>query len=307
MPHLADPERGWIATANNRPAPEDFPYPLSGTWSDGLRAKRIREMFEEGGTLTPDRFAAMQQDVKSLRAGRCLDALVRVLVLSREARHQQVVDLLRSWDGRMEADRVGAAIFEVFFFHWAREVVAERVQGDTAAFLAGAANGVSTALLVGDNVGWFAPGKREQAILTAMTKALDWLTARLGPDMSEWKWGRLHVLSLRHVLSGRGDLGQLLNHGGKPVGGNAHTVCNTGLGRDFEAGPGATYRLIADLATSPPELRAVDSQSESGHPGSPHYGDQLETWLSGGYHRLSLARGTSTEAAVHRLTLEPSS
>ena len=30
MPHVVDPARGWIATANNRPAPEDFPYPLSG-------------------------------------------------------------------------------------------------------------------------------------------------------------------------------------------------------------------------------------------------------------------------------------
>ncbi len=36
MPQLTDPERGWIATANNRPAPEDFPYPLAGTWAHGL-------------------------------------------------------------------------------------------------------------------------------------------------------------------------------------------------------------------------------------------------------------------------------
>lgn len=46
MPQWTDPERGWIATANNRPAPEDFAYPLSGTWSHGLRAERIRQMLE---------------------------------------------------------------------------------------------------------------------------------------------------------------------------------------------------------------------------------------------------------------------
>ena len=39
-----------------------------------------------------------------------------------------------------------------------------------------------------------------------------------------------HQLPLKHVLSNRGDLGQLLNHGGGPVKGDMITVCNTGSG-----------------------------------------------------------------------------
>src|SRR5262249_34515670 len=46
MPRLADPDRGWIATANNRVAPNDFPYPLSGTWNECLRARRIHQMID---------------------------------------------------------------------------------------------------------------------------------------------------------------------------------------------------------------------------------------------------------------------
>ena len=55
--------------------------------------------------------------------------------------------------------------------------------------------------------------------------------------------------------------------GGQPVPGNMHTVGNTGLGAAFESRTGASFRLIADLSTTPPALWAVDSQSESGHPG----------------------------------------
>ena len=33
MPSITDPPNGWIRSANNRTAPEDFPYPLSGVWS----------------------------------------------------------------------------------------------------------------------------------------------------------------------------------------------------------------------------------------------------------------------------------
>jgi penicillin amidase len=135
-----------------------------------------------------------------------------------------------------------------------------------------------------------------------MEQALGWLTTRLGPDMAEWQWGRLHTLPLRHVLSGRGDLGELLDHGGAPAPGDGVTVCNASAGPTFEARAGAGYRLVADLASTPPALRAVDAQSQSGHPGSPHYRDQLTDWLAGRYHLLRLD-GVSEPA--QRLVLEP--
>jgi acyl-homoserine lactone acylase PvdQ len=65
------------------------------------------------------------------------------------------------------------------------------------------------------------------------------------------------------------------------------------------------YRLIADMSTSPPGLWAIDVQSQSGHPGSPHYGDQLDEWLGGRYHYLPLDRHASAESAISRFTLKP--
>jgi penicillin amidase len=305
MPHWFDPERGWIATANNRPAPEDFPYPLSGTWSDGLRARRIRQLIEARDSLTRADCITMHYDALSLRAQRCLPGLLKALASSPMQRVQEAVQHLEVWDCRMEPDRIGAALFDVFFAHWTKAVVAERFQGDTATLLAGGVNGLAAALLTEDRVGWFPAGNREQAIRGALDSALAWLTERLGPDQSQWAWGKLHTLPLRHILSGHGDLAQLLDHGGLPVQGDAHTVCNTGLGPRFEASTGAGYRLIAELETSPPGLWAVDGQSQSGHPGSPHYRDQLSAWLKGQYHYLVLDPVQASRSAVSRLALEP--
>jgi penicillin amidase len=304
MPRCADPARGWIATANNRPAPDDFPYPLSGTWNDGLRARRIREMIEARPVLSREDCAAMHRDALSPRAVRCVPPLLALLAAQapnflEAARH------LQQWDCRMEPDRVGASIFEVFFSHWTRAVVRERFDEATATLVAGGANGLSAALLAGDPAGWFAEGRRERAVLGAMRAAVDWLTERLGPDRTRWHWGRLHVLSLRHILSGRGDLGTLLDQAGVPVPGNAHTVCNTGLGPEFEARTGAGFRLVADLSSAPPVLWSVDAQSQSGHPGSPHYADQLPTWTKGEYYATPLDPVESVRAALTRLILIP--
>jgi penicillin amidase len=207
-----------------------------------------------------------------------------------EARAVQACALLRSWDGEMLPDRAGAAIFTVFFAHWTKAVVRERFAEDVAGLVAGGAGGLAAALLQGDDAGWFRPGRRESALIGAFEEAVQVLSARLGSDPAAWNWGRLHLLRLCHPLSGRGELGALLDQPGMPVRGDMHTVCNTGLGAAFDARSGAGYRLIADLSASPPVLQAIDGQSQSGHPGSPHYGDQVADWLAGRYHTLSLDR-----------------
>jgi acyl-homoserine lactone acylase PvdQ len=134
-------------------------------------------------------------------------------------------------------------------------------------------------------------------------QTLAYLKERFGSDMSAWQWSRLHVMPLRHVLANRGDLGQLLNHGNVSVRGDMTTVCNTGCDPDWLATTGAGYRLIADLSTS--TLMAVDGQSQSGNPLTPHYSDQLDDWLSGRYHALPLARADVSDIVVETLTLQP--
>ena len=83
------------------------------------------------------------------------------------------------------------------------------------------------------------------------------------------------------------------------------TVCNTGDGPEWLATTGANYRLIADLGSD--GLWAVDAQSQSGSPGTPHYADRLPAWSAGEYHYLPLDRAEASLIAVARLVLEPSS
>ncbi len=306
MPRLENPDRGWIASANNRTAPSDFPYPLAGAWSSGHRARRVRQMIEARELLHLDDIKEMHQDAMSLRAVDCLPGLQAALARSDDARVQRAAGLLEAWDCRMELDRVGATIFETFFAEWSRTVAEVRFPAEKAEFVAGAVGGLATRLLYENRAGWFQDDEeREEAILRAMIATLERLGDRFGEDMASWTWGNAHRIHLAHVLSGIGELGELLDRGGIPVRGNGVTVCNTGFDPNWGARMGANYRLIADMSTNPPGLWAVDAQGQSGHPGSPHYCDQLEEWISGRYHYLSLDRETASKTAVDTLTLAP--
>ena len=303
MPCIEDPDEGWIRSANNRLAPEDFPYPLAGVWSSGHRARRIRQMIEEKDQLAREDVAGMQLDSVSLRAAEGVPGLITALDAVDDERMHSAVEHLRDWDWRMEPDRVGATIFESFFYYWGLRAAAERFETAQANVLGTAMAGLALDLLGGDNHSWFVRGDREQAILEAMGEALDDLESRLGSDMSTWMWGAVHTVRLDHHLSSRGEIFETLNRGGDPVRGSGITVCNTGFDPTYLAGVGANYRINAELADNPPGLWAVDTAGQSGHPGSPNYCDQLQTWLDGRHYYLPLDRARVEELAKTRLAI----
>lgn len=292
MPKMHNPVQGWVRSANNRLVPEDFPYPMSGVWASGHRAKRIRQMIENSGIMSLDDIAAMQMDSVSLRAEEAIPSLISVLKSHGSEGMKEVIVHLDEWDCRMEVDRVGAALFESFFYHWCQKVAAERFETKYVQDLGSALSGLAVNLLEKDNYGWFSVGSREESIVSAMKNVLLDLKSRLGENMSSWTWGAIHTVKLDHALVERGEIFQTLNRGGGPARGNGVTVCNSGFDPNYLAIMGANYRISTELSDDPPGLWSVDTAGQSGHPGSPNYCDQLDAWLEGRnfYHPLDQER-----------------
>ena len=163
MPQLADPARGWVATANNRPAPDDFPYPLSGTWSSGHRARRIRELIEAPAALSP-RDCRAPCTRTPCRCGRCA-ACPRLLRdcwratpdRARAARRPGTCERGTAGWSRTASGRRSSRCSSPT---GCRAVARAASTPQTAASLAGGASGLAAALLADDPAGWFAPGRR---------------------------------------------------------------------------------------------------------------------------------------------------
>ena len=304
MPATVNPSRGWIASANNRLAPDDYPYKLSGCWSSGWRARRIRQMIEARTHLAPEDMRSMHQDTKSMRAVELVPKLVELLKNQADEQVRNAVELLREWNCCCDMHSGAATIFNVFFTQWCRNVVSHRFGTELVDLMSNAVSGCAGRLLAADPTDWFDGADRQQCIVNTFEEAVRLLTARFGSDQRKWTWDQLHRMPLKHVLSDRGDLGALLDHGGDGIRGDMVTVCNTGSGEDWAAATGAGYRLVSDLSVQPPVLMAIDAQSQSGHPGSPHYRDQMETWRAGNYHEVSLARHSIGDSCVTRLRIE---
>jgi penicillin G amidase len=290
MPAFDNPERGWIASANNRIAPNDFPHRMFGCWVSGARATRIRELIGDNRQLTHNDMRDIQMDAKNLRAEASVPGLIARLESTQTESNlfQEAIEFLRGWNFHSEPESVATTIFNVFYSGWCKTLSGARFEsGAEADLMAKGVEPVAARLIAADPNEWFPNGDHQQELERTFNEALAFLEDRFGATMSDWTWGKLHVMPLKHVLSNRGDLAELLNHGGAGVKGDMLTVCNTGSGVNWTAASGGGYRMIADLSTS--TLHAVDGQSQSGQQGSEHYSDQYEDWLSGQYHQINLA------------------
>ena len=293
MPHLADPDTGFVATANTRPTSgDDGPF-LGADWLDGYRLARITEVLASRHDWTVPAVQDLQMDWQSLPWRELRDAVLSLSADSNELR--QALTLLETWDGRLAAESSAATLFEFFISEMCRRVAtakapsaAQWVLGKGSASLAPRTTfsvgrvGHLVRLVREQPSGWFdRPWPAEMA--AALTAAIRTLQKRYGSAPARWTWGRVRPLTLCHPIGARPPLNRIFNLGPFPWGGDANTV-NQSASDPVDPADNpfiiASLRMVVDVGNWD-ETRFALPGGQSGNPLSPHYADQLPLWRQG--------------------------
>ncbi len=304
LPLSVNPSEGYIATANNRPVGDDYPHYIAVDFTPEYRVKRVTE-----GLLALDRPSASDMaHVHNQRMSIPAQAYLALLpnVEPADALSAIARDRLLAWDGSMDAHRVEPTIYsamrdallkETFeanlppaladaawhpadrglgsFGNRLKARMVDMIRLDDRSLLTGDhrdPSGTHPELVEGDT--WPA------AISRALARAVAILLARLGDDPDAWAWERVHRAVPRHTLSAANpQLNGLLDPPSIPHSGDGDTPLQGG----YSPASFATVTSLSvarysyDTANWDNSLWVVPLGS-SGHPGSPHYGDQSETW-----------------------------
>jgi len=293
MPQVRNPERGFAVTGNQRVAPADFPHYIGLDYNPGYRARRIadRLMAMPEGTAGVDDMASVHAERTSIPAKVMIEAMRGITPGSQRPREAR--DLLLAWDGKMDRESPAAAVYAATRFHWLREVIDEAL-GPLAdeAFLEKGRGGPThciqlysravTAMGQGDD-SVLPEGRTWPDVLEdALARAVEDLTERLGPDMAEWQWGKVHRTHPVHPLSASfPDLADLLDPPGVPASGDGETPQQGGYSHEdrFTVTAVSVNRYIHDPSDWR-RSRWIVPLGASGHPASPHYADQAEMWAA---------------------------
>lgn len=307
LPALLDPAQDWVATANNPPVGDTHPYAAVGMWADGYRFRRIRERITALSRPTPDDVAAIHADAIHGRAQDLAPTLARFANGSQDRALRAAGARLADWDGAFSTDAVAPAIFAAFWPRWLERVVRARFPARLVSLVAERAGFIARQVLLGERDDWFPMGTDLAAeVRAALAEGLAFLRANVGPRPSQWRWGKLHTVTFRHPISDTLALSALFDVGPFASSGGNGTVraASYGLNPPFHVTGGSTYRMVVDLA-DPARARATTTGGQSGHPASPHYGDQARLWAADGYHPLLMDAKDYAAEVEGDLSLEP--
>ena len=137
------------------------------------------------------------------------------------------------------------------------------------------------------------PAVREtkaERVVRAVIAAYGFLTAELGADREQWRWGRLHQVRFSQVVPAL-DGNQQVSipptadptfPDGFPRHGDLGAVDPGNYGiygtTDFHFGSGASQRLVVEMTPDGPVARNALPGGQSEDPDSPHHRDEAEFW-----------------------------
>jgi penicillin amidase len=314
LPRAFNPKQGYLATANNRIAPESYPYTLSNGYAAPYRAQRVLQMISARRRHSLADLENMQGDVLALHARELLPLLQNATPASRM--EQRALELLRGWDLRVTAASAASAVFEAWYIQLAESIFADDLGPELWRSYSDQMYMVSMALssAVHDSPEWcddrttmVREGCRATAV-SALRKALARMAAAQGSeDVDAWQWGNVHHAVFFHrPFDADPALAKRFNRMAR-TGGDKHTVNVASNPRwtEYDQRHVALYRQIIDLADFN-NSRWMAAPGESGRLEDPHYDDLIEPWRRVEYHPMLFARRAVDEQAVQRELLSPS-
>ncbi len=313
-PHVYNPSRGYLATANEQTVPQDYPYLLTTIGQFAYRGDRMREFLGREALVSVQDSAGWQMDSWNWLGERFVPMLREVSLDGYYAEGQALLD---GWDFTQQPDSASAAYFNAVYARTLALTFRDELPEDYWPKGTGRWFVVLDDLLQDpddpywDDVTTTDVVETRDAILRqAMIEARDELTESQGKDPQTWEWGRMHVLDL--VVPGLGETGigpvdWLFNRGPYPAGGGSNIV----LANSWQASNDSyvltnvpTYRMIVDFGDLD-SSRWVNQSGQSGHPGHPHYDDQIALWQSGDSPAMAWTDEAIEAETERTLTLVP--
>ena len=312
LPSILNPPSGVIATANSRITPDGYPYPISFNWEAPWRSSRIYHVLESGKKFSAADMLSLEMDIYSEADHFFADRFVYAVdhASKASARAKQAADILRGWDGRMNADSAAPTIAtrarrELMRLMLEPKLGSASAREHTEIGLSWRTyrSGMDTIWL--ENIVLHQPKRwlpetysnYDELLAAAVGTATD---DREAPkNLSTWKWGASHPLEIQHPIFGKIPfVSRWSGPGLQPQSGSGLTV------KAVARSHGPSERFTADLSNlDNSTLNLVTGQG--GNFLSPFYMDQWKAWYEGSTFNLPYSEPAVTNTKKYERTLTP--
>ena len=305
-PNELNPEKGFIATANQNVTPDEYDNwnAIGYSWSDPYRGDRVNEVLAKNDQLNREDMKNLQVDVTSLPAKIIIPFLGEIDFEEFETEQK---NRLLNWNFRLESSSIEAAIY----VEWENEI--KRMAHKQ--FVPEIAKPYLTTLQLKKIIDWIENPKetyfgsissRDAFLKMTFEEGVSNLKKRLGPNTLEWRYGQTKFKHsfMEHALGGIGTdaVSSKLNLGPLPRGGNAYTPGSTG--ENDRQSSGASFRMIVNTGDWDAAI-GTNAPGQSGNPESPFYDNLFKSWAEDQYFPVYYSKEKIRSVTYKRTLLIP--
>jgi penicillin amidase len=281
-PHVLNPTRGFVSSANQLPVSARYPYPINGVSNyEEFRNRRLNQLLSQKDTFSVQDMMAYQLDNFGLMAADILPLLLSEIdSTSLSVRELDVFQRLRRWNFFYDAEKVEPTLFEawwdiLFDAIWQDELESQALSlnyPDRATTIQLLRDSADFSFF--DNLNTPQRENRRQLINSSFRTAVDTLYG-YDENAANWGWADYKNTRIRHLTRSSSSL----NREHLQIGGYRH-ILNA-------AGPtyGPSWRMVVQLGPRPVAY-GVYPGGQSGNPGSPGYDRFVDDWASGQYYKM---------------------
>lgn len=287
-PHILNPDRGFVSSANQHPTDTLYPYYYNGIFEE-FRNVRINDLLSKNNGITIDFMKSLQGDNLNQIAMKFLPVFLKYGE-QEFANHPEWLKLLKDWNYFNDAEQIAPSIFEAWFVSF-KELVYDEWEGFKGEKADPGNLSLYNLLMSRFRADIFdikATPEKEDAFQLIAMSASNAIKILEEKQKSEGglEWYKYKGTSVQHIL------------GIKPfsryqikIGGN-YSIVNACSDRW-----GSSWKMIVSFEEDGVNALGIYPGGQSGNPGSSYYDNMINDWASGHYYKLNYFKN-SEEAAV---------
>ncbi len=276
---IYNPSGNFVYTANYNENKAPNGVLISQDSNGFYRQKRLKNLLQSKDKISQQDFMDFQNDLYTEEARDYLPLMLKYVNTSDI--NPEILRYLENWDFQLTKTSIGGTIYKIWLYETIKKILIPLIGKDLVEpYLASSPFDLKRLVKLYDNKN----AELRNLLNETLKITINFLSKKLSPDFTKWKWGNLHKTTLIHPFSSVSEEAKVLNIGPFKTGGDPNTLCNGYYipENDFQVFAGPSYRQIHDLTDWDKSLVALPG-GQSGLPFHKHYNDLMKLWVRGKY------------------------
>lgn len=276
-PHMINPERGFISSANQLPVDTSYPYYIGGSFPN-YRGWIINKRLSQMADITPQDMMDLQTNNYNVFAEMARPVLLQHMnEAALNADEKNYWDTFKEWNLRSDTGETGPIVFSLLWDSLEKEVWSDemaRINGAFVPYQSSLLEGLlrDTAFQYVDNINTPQHETLSDDVLAAFRKIVPVLKDAARAGKTSWaKFKDTHVNHLTKLPA--------LSRLHIAIGGGTHIINAT------KSDHGPSWRMVVSL-TPQTQAFGVYPGGQNGNPGSRYYDNFIDDWANGKYYPL---------------------